>query len=67
VLLNLEVLTEAGVVSGPNLDTAVEFMLSKQDDQGHWRLEYTYNGKTWVDVETKGQPSKWSRCGRCAF
>ncbi len=59
VLLNLDVLTEAGVVSGPNIDAAVDFVLSKQDEQGRWRLEYTYNGKTWIDVETKGQPSKW--------
>jgi hypothetical protein len=22
-------------------------------------MEYTYNGKTWVDVEQKGKPSKW--------
>ncbi len=30
-----------------------------QDGQGRWPLEYTYNGKTWVDVEEKGKPSKW--------
>jgi hypothetical protein len=34
-------------------------VLSKQDNHGWWNLEYTYNGKTWVDVEEKGQPSKW--------
>ncbi len=22
-------------------------------------MEYTYNGKTWAEVEQKGQPSKW--------
>ncbi|MFQ5399612.1 MAG: hypothetical protein ACE5E7_08450 [Anaerolineae bacterium] len=25
----------------------------------HWRMKHTYNGKTWVDVEAKHQPSKW--------
>ncbi len=31
----------------------------KDDDLGRWPLEYTYNGKTWVDIEEKGKPSKW--------
>jgi hypothetical protein len=22
-------------------------------------MEYTYNGKMWVDIEEKGKPSKW--------
>ena len=38
---------------------ALELVKSKQDEQGRWRLEYTYNGKTWVDIEKRGQPSKW--------
>ena len=58
MLLNLEALTEAGITDS-RLDAAVSLMLSKQDDQGRWNMEYSYNGKTWVDVETKGQPSKW--------
>jgi hypothetical protein len=59
VLLNLEALTEAGVADGPRLDDAVALMLSKQDEQGRWKLEYSYHGKMWIDVEKKGQPSKW--------
>ena len=34
-------------------------MLSKQDKEGRWKMEYTYNEKTWADIENKGQPSKW--------
>ncbi len=34
-------------------------LLEKQDSQGHWKMEYSYNGKTWSDVEQKGLPSKW--------
>lgn len=34
-------------------------ILSKRDDRNRWKMEYTYIGKTWVDVEVKGQPSKW--------
>jgi hypothetical protein len=59
VLLNLEALTEAGVVDDPRLDDAVALMLSGQDEQGRWKLEYSYHGKMWIDVEKKGQPSKW--------
>ncbi len=59
VLQNLEVLTALGYGSDPRLASALDLLQSKQDDQGRWRLEYTYNGKTWADVEQKGQPSKW--------
>ncbi|HEY73503.1 MAG: nitrogen fixation protein NifH [Chloroflexi bacterium] len=59
VLLNLEVLVEAGYGGDPRLDRAVELVLSKQDEQGRWKMEYSYNGKMWADVEEKGQPSKW--------
>jgi len=34
-------------------------MRLSQDASGRWALRYTYNGKTWADVEQKGQPSKW--------
>ena len=59
VLLNLEVLTEAGLGDDPRVNEAIEFVLSKQDGQGRWKMEYSYNGKMWVDVEKKGHPSKW--------
>jgi hypothetical protein len=59
VLQNLEVLTALGYGAGPRLAHAVEWLLSKQDAQGRWPMEYTYNGKTWADVEVKGQASKW--------
>lgn len=59
VLLNLEVLSEAGCAKDPRLNDAVELVLSKQDGQGRWKMEYSYNGKMWADVEKKGKPSKW--------
>jgi hypothetical protein len=59
VLLNLEVLAEAGQGGDPRLDEAIELVLSKQDEQGRWPMEYSYNGKMWIDVEEKGKPSKW--------
>jgi hypothetical protein len=59
VLLNLETLTEAGCGGDPRLNDAIELLLSKQDKRGRWRMEYSYNGKMWADVEKKGEPSKW--------
>jgi hypothetical protein len=59
VLQNLEVLTALGYGGDPRLAKALDLVLSKQDAQGRWKMEYTYNGKMWMDVEEKGQPSKW--------
>jgi hypothetical protein len=59
VLQNMEVLAALGYGRDPRLANAIDLLLSKQDAQGRWKLEYTYNGKTWVDVEQKGKPSKW--------
>lgn len=59
VLQNLDVLTALGYGKDPRLAGAVDLLLSKRDDRGRWKLEYTYNGKTWVDIEEKGKPSKW--------
>lgn len=59
VLQNLEVLTALGCAADPRLRPALELLRRKQDRQGRWLMEYTYNGKTWVDVEEKGKPSKW--------
>ena len=37
----------------------MDLVLEKQDQHGRWNMEYTYNGKTWVDIEEKKKPSKW--------
>lgn len=59
VLQNLETLAALGHAGDPRLVNTLALVEEKQDDSGRWKLEYTYNGKTWVDVETKGRPSKW--------
>lgn len=59
VLQILEVLTALGYGADSRLANGLDLLLSKQDEQSRWPLEYTYNGKTWVDVEEKGKPSKW--------
>jgi len=59
VLQNLEALAALGQAENPKLANALDMVISKQDQQGRWLLEHTYNGKSWVDIEKKGQPSKW--------
>jgi len=59
VLQNLEALAALGKAQDSRLANAMELVESKQDTRGRWQMEYSYNGKTWVDVEKKGQPSKW--------
>jgi hypothetical protein len=43
----------------PRLQEAVNLVLAKQDEQGRWYLENTYNGRVQVNIEQKGRPSKW--------
>lgn len=59
VLQNLEVLTALGHGADARLASAIDLLLSQKDAAGCWSLRYTYNGKMWADVETKGRPSKW--------
>ena len=59
ILQNLEVLTAFGYGGDPRQSAALDLVSSKQDEQGRWKMEYSYNGKTLVDIEEKGKPSKW--------
>jgi hypothetical protein len=59
VLQNLEALTALGCGGDERLKGALDLVLKKQDAQGRWKMEYSYNGKMWADVEAKGRPSKW--------
>ncbi|MES0279150.1 MAG: nitrogen fixation protein NifH [Dehalococcoidales bacterium] len=59
VLQNLEVLAALGYAGDSRMANALKLVESKQDARGRWKMEYGYNGKTWADIEEKGQPSKW--------
>jgi hypothetical protein len=41
------------------LQEAVDLVVSKQDEQGRWVLESTFNGRFQTNVEQQGRPSKW--------
>jgi len=59
ILETTEVLVDLNYGDDPRLDKVFQLILSKQDEQGRWKLENSLNGKMWVDIERKGQPSKW--------
>lgn len=58
VLETTSVLVDLGYGKDPRLSNALELILSKQDDQGRWKLENTLN-RMWVEIEKKKEPSKW--------
>ncbi len=41
------------------MDAAVELSFSKQDQDGRWPLEKTFNGRLLINIEEKARPSKW--------
>jgi hypothetical protein len=43
----------------PRMQLAVDGLLSKQDGQGRWTMEFSYNDRMLVSIERKSQPSKW--------
>ncbi len=52
-------LSEAGYARDPRLSHAVDLILSKRESDGRWTLRHSLNGRMWIDIEAKGQPSKW--------
>lgn len=59
ILQVVEALASLGLARDPRLENAIQLILSKQDPQGCWLLEYDYSGKTWVDFGPKKQPNPW--------
>jgi hypothetical protein len=59
VLETAGVLVDLGYGGDPRLANALQFVLSKQDDDGRWELENALSGKMWVDIEERRKPSKW--------
>ena len=59
ILQVVEVLVDLGYGDDPRLKNALDLVLSKQDTEGRWLLEYEYTGKTWADFGVKKQPNKW--------
>jgi len=58
ILEILSILTKLGY-KDRRMQEAVDLVVSKQDAEGRWRLESTFNGRFQVNIERKGEPSKW--------
>jgi len=58
VLEILGILTKLGI-KDKRMQEAIGLVISKQDDQGKWKLENTFNGRFQVNIEKKDKPSKW--------
>jgi hypothetical protein len=41
------------------INESLEIMISKQNHDGQWILENTFNGRFQTSIERKGKPSKW--------
>jgi hypothetical protein len=59
LLQNVEALVASGAGADSRLAPAYEIIRDKQDAQGRWTLDYTYEGKTWIDFGPKRQPNPW--------
>jgi hypothetical protein len=66
VLQTLEVLAELGHGRDQRLARALAWVEAGQNAQGRWANRYAYNGKTWIDIERQGQPSKWVTLRACS-
>jgi hypothetical protein len=65
MLQNLTVLCELGFARDQRLKGAIDWLLSQQESPGRWRNQAALNGKTWVDIEKQGEPSKWVTLRAC--
>jgi hypothetical protein len=58
VLEILGILTKLGY-RDKRMHEAVDLVVSKQDSQGRWKMENSFNDRFHVSIEQKGKPSKW--------
>jgi hypothetical protein len=59
VLEILGILVKLGRAGDERAREARALVASKADAKGQWRLQQTFNGRFVVDIETKGEPSRW--------
>ena len=58
ILETLGILTKLGY-RDERMNEAIDLVVSRQNEQGRWVLERTYNNRFLANIESKGKPSKW--------
>lgn len=58
ILEILSILTDLGYKDN-RMQEAIDLLISKQNDQGRWIMENSFNDRTLIPVEKKGDASKW--------
>jgi hypothetical protein len=58
ILEILGILTQLGC-HDQRMQEAIDILVSKQDGEGKWKLENTFNGRFQTSIEHKGKKSKW--------
>jgi hypothetical protein len=64
LMYQTDILEIAGILVDLNINdsrmqNAIDIIVSKQNENGKWNLENTFNGRFQIDIEAKGKPSKW--------
>ena len=60
VLRGLDYFQSVNAPRDPRLGDAIELVRRGRDEDGRWKLENTYSGKVWFELEKKGKPSRWN-------
>jgi hypothetical protein len=60
ILRALDYFRECKISYDKRMNDAIEIIKKKQNKNGTWNLQQRYSGKTWFDMETVGQPSRWN-------
>jgi hypothetical protein len=59
ILQIAEAFTTLGYGADPRLANALDLIREKQDENGHWLMEYVDYHKMWAKYGSKGKPNKW--------
>jgi len=59
ILEAMRSMVDAGVAHDRRMDDALDVIEKNRLPDGRWKLGFSLNGKMWIDIEKRGQPSKW--------
>jgi hypothetical protein len=60
ILRGLDHFQAVGAPRDPRLAEAIDIVRERQEPDGRWPLQQTYNGKVFFELERRGAPSRWN-------